>query len=99
MGLALDCPGFSGASYRELEQAAADQGSTIRETYRLPGYCRGAVRARLRVERPFRVRHADEGDAAALRTPPVGVAAICQASSPLGGVHKEGQKGYCKPDS
>ena len=40
IGLARDCPRFSGGRYREVEQAAADQGATIRETYRLPGYCR-----------------------------------------------------------
>lgn len=40
IGLARDCPRFSGGRYREVEQAAADQGATIRETFRLPGYCR-----------------------------------------------------------
>ena len=38
-GLARDCPRYSGGRYDEIEQAAVDQGATIRETYRLPGYC------------------------------------------------------------
>ena len=40
IGLAPTAPRFSGGRYREVEQAAADQGATIRKTYRLPGYCR-----------------------------------------------------------
>jgi Staphylococcal nuclease homologue len=43
IGLARDCPRFSGKRYREVEQAAADQGATIRETYRLPGVLPSAV--------------------------------------------------------
>ena len=37
--LAHDCPRFSGGHYREIEQAAVDGGATIRQVYRLPGYC------------------------------------------------------------
>ena len=37
--LARDCPRFSGGRYREMEQAAVDRGATIRQIYRLPGYC------------------------------------------------------------
>jgi len=40
IGLARDCPRFSGGRSRQIEQAAADQGAAIRKTYRLPGYCR-----------------------------------------------------------
>jgi hypothetical protein len=36
--LARDCPRFSGGHYREIEQAA-EGGATIRQIYRLPGYC------------------------------------------------------------
>lgn len=39
MGLARDCPRYSGGRYRAAEQQAADGGATIRETYSLPGYC------------------------------------------------------------
>ena len=39
-GLARDCPRFSGGRYQSAELRAAAQGSTIGETYRLPGYCR-----------------------------------------------------------
>jgi micrococcal nuclease len=39
-GLARDCPRFSGGRYAVLEAQAATDGATIRETYRLPGYCR-----------------------------------------------------------
>lgn len=39
-GLARDCPRFSGGRYARAEQAAARDGATIRESYRLPGYCR-----------------------------------------------------------
>jgi hypothetical protein len=38
-GLAHECPGVSGGHYREIEQAAVDGGATIRQVYRLPGYC------------------------------------------------------------
>lgn len=38
-GLARDCPRSSGGRYREIEQAAVDRGATIRQIYRLPGYC------------------------------------------------------------
>ena len=41
MGLARDCPRFSGGRYEEIELEAAAQGATIAETYKLPGYCRG----------------------------------------------------------
>jgi endonuclease YncB( thermonuclease family) len=41
MGLARDCPRYSGGRYADAEQAAADRGSTIRVMYQLPGYCRG----------------------------------------------------------
>jgi hypothetical protein len=44
IGLARDCPRFSGGRYREVEQAAADQGAAIREIYRLPGHCRARWR-------------------------------------------------------
>ena len=40
IGLARDCPRFSDGRYREVEQTAANQGATIRQTYRLPSYCR-----------------------------------------------------------
>ena len=39
MGLARDCPRYSGGRYRAAEQRAADDGATIRATYSLPGYC------------------------------------------------------------
>ena len=39
-GLARDCPHFSGACYRAVERQASANGSTIRENYALPGYCR-----------------------------------------------------------
>jgi micrococcal nuclease len=37
VGLARDCPRFSGGRYQQAEQTAAAQGATIGETYRLPG--------------------------------------------------------------
>lgn len=40
LGLARDCPAFSGGRYRRLEFAAAADGALIRQTYPLPGYCR-----------------------------------------------------------
>ena len=40
MGLARDCPRYSGGRYEAAEQEAAAQGATIGETYRVPGYCR-----------------------------------------------------------
>ena len=39
MALARDCPRFSGGRYEAVELEAAEQGATIGETYRLPGYC------------------------------------------------------------
>ena len=39
-GLARDCPRFSEGRYAVAEQQALAEGSTIRETYGLPGYCR-----------------------------------------------------------
>jgi micrococcal nuclease len=40
MGLARDCPRYSGGRHAAAELEAAKQGATIRERYRLPGYCR-----------------------------------------------------------
>ena len=39
-GLARDCPRFSGGRYAEAERLAVADGATIRESYRLPEYCR-----------------------------------------------------------
>lgn len=39
-GLARDCPRYSGGRYRSAEMAAAAAGARIRDSYRLPGYCR-----------------------------------------------------------
>ena len=39
-GLARDCPRFSGGRYADVEREAAEDRATIRESYRLPGYCR-----------------------------------------------------------
>lgn len=39
LGLARDCPRYSGGRYAELERRARAKGAKIRETYRLPGYC------------------------------------------------------------
>jgi micrococcal nuclease len=39
-GLARDCPRFSGGRYAVIEAQAVVEGATIRESYRLPGYCR-----------------------------------------------------------
>lgn len=39
-GVARDCPRFSGRRYADEEMEAAQDGATIAETYRLPGYCR-----------------------------------------------------------
>jgi micrococcal nuclease len=39
-GVARDCPRFSGGRYADEEMEAAQDGATIAETYRLPGYCR-----------------------------------------------------------
>jgi micrococcal nuclease len=39
-GVARDCPRFSQGRYAEAEFQAAADGATIRQTYRLPGYCR-----------------------------------------------------------
>jgi micrococcal nuclease len=41
LGLARDCPRYSGGRYHDAELAAADRGATIGETYRLPEYCDG----------------------------------------------------------
>ena len=38
-GLARDCPHSSGGRYHDVEARAAASGATIRQTYRLPGYC------------------------------------------------------------
>jgi endonuclease YncB( thermonuclease family) len=40
MGVARDCPRFSGGRYRAAERRAADAGGPIRSTYPLPDYCR-----------------------------------------------------------
>jgi hypothetical protein len=40
LGLARDCPRYSGGRHHATELQAAGQGATIRETYRLPGSCR-----------------------------------------------------------
>lgn len=42
MGLARDCPRFSGGRYADAERAAEVDGASIRESYLLPGYCRSA---------------------------------------------------------
>ena len=39
MGLARDCPRFSGGRYHAAERDAAAQGATIAATYQLPSYC------------------------------------------------------------
>ena len=39
-GVARDCPAFSGGRYAAAERAAATEGATIGEVYRLPGYCK-----------------------------------------------------------
>lgn len=39
MGLARDCPRYSGGRYGAAEQQAAAAGATIRASYPLPGYC------------------------------------------------------------
>jgi micrococcal nuclease len=39
-GLARDCPRYSGGRYQQAELEAAQQGTTMGETYQLPGYCR-----------------------------------------------------------
>lgn len=41
LGLARDCPRYSGGRYEQAEPQAAEQGMTIGETCKLPGYCRG----------------------------------------------------------
>jgi hypothetical protein len=41
LGLARDCPRYSGGRYQAAELQAATQGATIGETYALPGYCGG----------------------------------------------------------
>jgi micrococcal nuclease len=46
MGLARDCPRYSGGRYQAAEQWAAQRGATIGETYRLPGYCDGGSNGR-----------------------------------------------------
>jgi len=38
-GLARDCERFSGGRYRTAERQAADDGATIKASYRLPSYC------------------------------------------------------------
>jgi micrococcal nuclease len=45
-GLARDCPRYSGGRYAAIEAQAAADGATIRESYRLPGYCRPPRRRR-----------------------------------------------------
>jgi micrococcal nuclease len=40
MGLARDCPRYSGGRYRAAEQQAAAGGATIRASYPVPGYCK-----------------------------------------------------------
>ncbi len=40
MGLARDCPRYSGGRYEEIEAQAVAGGATIEQTYTLPGYCR-----------------------------------------------------------
>jgi micrococcal nuclease len=40
VGLARDCPRFSGGRYAVIEAQAAADGATIQESYRLPAYCR-----------------------------------------------------------
>jgi endonuclease YncB( thermonuclease family) len=42
LGLARDCERYSGGRYQAAEVQAAERGSAIRETYRLPGYCVGS---------------------------------------------------------
>jgi micrococcal nuclease len=39
MGLARDCPRYSGGRYRATEQQAADGGATLTASYPLHGYC------------------------------------------------------------
>ena len=39
-GVARDCPRYSRGRYAQAERRAAAEGATIRERYRLPGYCR-----------------------------------------------------------
>ena len=39
-GLARDRPRYSGGRYALIEGQAAADGATLRESYRLPGYCR-----------------------------------------------------------
>jgi endonuclease YncB( thermonuclease family) len=46
MGLARDCPRYSGGRYQEAEHRAAQQGATISEIYKLPEYCERATAAR-----------------------------------------------------
>ena len=38
-GLARDCVRYSGGRYEAIEQHAGEAGATIKQTYRLPGYC------------------------------------------------------------
>jgi endonuclease YncB( thermonuclease family) len=40
MGVARDCPAYSGGRYRNLEESAAVSGSPITIIYPLPSYCR-----------------------------------------------------------
>jgi hypothetical protein len=40
LGLARDCPRYSGGRYEQAELDAAEQGATIRATYSLPDYCK-----------------------------------------------------------
>jgi endonuclease YncB( thermonuclease family) len=40
LGLARDCPTYSGGRYAVAERAAAAAGATIGRSYQLPGYCR-----------------------------------------------------------
>lgn len=45
-GLARDCARYSRGRYAADEEAAADAGAEIRNTYRLPSYCRERQRRR-----------------------------------------------------